>query len=163
MLLWRPAQPVDVPAISDVAAIVHPGLPERDVVFAERIVLSPEGCHVLEDGTRIVGYMLSHPWIRGAPPSLDTLLRAIPDDADCWYLHDIALMPAARGSGAARSIATQLEEQARRRSFPAMALVAVGDAAPLWRKLGFEDAAVAPDKLARYGAGAAYMEKRLQG
>ncbi len=158
---WRAAVLQDVPAISHVAAVGHPGLPERDAVFEERIRLSPDGCFVLADGAHVLGYILSHRWRRGAPPDLDTLLGVIPTDADCWYLHDIALLPAARGSGAAKAIAAQLETQARAAGLSAMALVAVGDAAPLWRKLGYADACLPTGKLARYGEGAAYMEKLL--
>lgn len=158
---WRAALRQDVPAISHVAAVVHPGLPERDAVFEERIRLSPDGCFVLADGARVLGYMLSHRWKRAAPPDLDTLLDSIPADADCWYVHDIALLPAARGSGAARTIAARLEERARAAGLRAMALVAVGDAAPLWRKLGYAEAHLPAGKLARYGEGAAYMEKLL--
>jgi len=42
-----------------------------------------------------------------------------------------------------------------------MALVAVGNAHEWWRRQGFRDAPLAPGKLGKYGADAAYMEKQL--
>src|SRR5919202_5646322 len=93
---WRPAAVEDVAGISAVAAAVHPSHPERDAVFAERLRLFPDGCRVLADGGR-GGDLLSHPWLLGRPPALDTLIHALPARPDTYYIHDLALRPERRG------------------------------------------------------------------
>lgn len=161
---WRPANRDDVAGIAALSNRLHVLLPERDEVFAEKIRLSPDGCHVLEAGEAIVGYVLSHPWRRADPPALDTPLGGLPADADCWYVHDLGIGEQARGAGAATAIVERLAEQAARQGFGVMALVAVGDAGGFWRRLGFRDAGgeAVRRKLAAYGAGAAYMERKLE-
>ncbi len=160
MARWRGATAADVPGIAAVAEVVHASFPERAEVFADRIAIAPAGCHVLVgDAGGVVGYILSHGWRRRNPPPLDTILTALPADADCWYIHDIALLPEARGGGAARVGVARAEAAARQAGLMLMALVAVGDAHAWWRRQGYRDVSVGP--LGKYGAGAAYMEKPL--
>jgi GNAT superfamily N-acetyltransferase len=152
----------DLPAVSAVAAVVHVAYPEDDVVAAERLRLFPDGCLAHLAGGRVTGYALAHPWRAFSIPALDTLLGAIPADADVLYLHDVALLPGARGGGAARAAVGRLAAVAARRGLGRMALTAVAGTAGIWGRLGFV-AAEAPAlaaKLATYGPGAAYMLTR---
>jgi GNAT superfamily N-acetyltransferase len=146
-----------------IANLVHPGLPERHGVFAEKIALFAAGCFVLTDGRRIVGYALSHPWRLQRIPPLDTFLEGLPADADCLYVHDIALLGPARGHGRGPAVMRRLERLAARRGYPWLAMVSVYDTRPLWRRLGFEvrrEPGIAR-QLRSYGAAARYMVKRL--
>lgn len=161
MPAWRSARPADAPDIGRISLALISAFPERDEVFAERIRLCPEGCQVLAEGEEVLGYLVSHPWRRFAPPALDALVGALPGDADCWLIHDVAIEPRGRGGGAAAVGLDRVAQLARARGFQVLALVAVGDAQPYWRRQGFEVAA-APQlaaKLAAYGASAAYMER----
>jgi Acetyltransferases len=152
--------PADLPAVLRVAAEVHPGYPERDEVFAERLALHPGGCLVLEGDGDPLGYCISHPW-RGEPPALDTLLGALPPRPDTWYLHDVALLPAARGLGAPAALLACLRERAAAAGLLALALTAVNDSAPYWRRQGFEvvpaSDAKQREKLLSYGPDARRM------
>ncbi len=153
--------PADLGAVSAIAAAVHPGFPERLVVFAERLALSPGGCLIAEADGRAAGYAIAHPWRHRAPPPLDSLLGALPTDADTFYIHDIALMPVLRGTGAGSAIAAILLDRARAVGLPRASLVAVNGSAPFWQRQGFlpvEDAALSA-KLASYGTDAAYMAR----
>ena len=160
---WRPAEPGDIAAIYDIQCIAHPDHPEGRDVLLERIVLCRRGCLVLEGNGAIAGYVLSHPWSRRNPPPIDTRLGAIPALAEIWYLHDLALLPAARGSGAAAMAATLLAEEARKCGYQAMALVSVNGSQLFWERQGFSvrmDPALAV-KLESYGGKAIYMEREL--
>jgi hypothetical protein len=161
--IWRRADPVDITAIGRLSRRYLGDYAEEDFIFDERRRLCPEGCHVLSDGIAVGGYMISHPWRRADPPALNHLLGTLPEDADCWYIHDVAIDTGWRGSGGTAAIVAILDAIARTASFEVMALVAVAGADGYWRRLGFRDATTDAlrVKLAGYGADARYMERRL--
>ncbi|WP_257165926.1 GNAT family N-acetyltransferase [Bradyrhizobium sp. SRS-191] len=147
----------DLGMVDAIAARVHPDFPEDAAVFAERLRLYPDGCHVLA-AADIAGYLISHPW-RGEPPPLNSLIGCIPPEARTYYIHDLALLPSARGSGAAGRIVQQLIEQARRLQLPSLSLVAVNGSVPFWENQGF---VVARDHDATgYGEDARRMVRHL--
>ncbi|WP_456717140.1 GNAT family N-acetyltransferase [Bradyrhizobium sp. USDA 4353] len=149
----------DLAAVDAIAARVHPDFPEDAAVFAERLRLDPDGCHVLVTAANCVGYLISHPWHLGEPPSLNSLIKRIPPEPSTYYIHDLALLPSARGSGAAARIVEQLSEQARRLQLPSLSLVAVNGSVPFWERQGF---VVAQDQDATgYGDDARRMVRHL--
>lgn len=161
---WRNMSAADLPAIMAAAAEVHPDYPEGEAVFAERLALHSAGCLVLAGGKGIGGYVLSHPWRFGQVPALDSLLGALPEDADIYYIHDLALLPLARGSGAASACVHRLAAHARASGFARMALVAVGNSAGFWRRQGFREAhdEALARKLASYDDAARYLVRDLK-
>ena len=163
-LTWRPMAAADLEGVAAVAAGAFPDHPEDRACFANRLALHPAGCKVLADrADRVAGYLAAYPWRADDAPALNTLIEAIPDDATVMYLHDLALHPEARGGGWSRPIVERLATEARAAGWPALALVAVNDAAPFWEGLGFT-AVEAPEmaaKLASYGPDARYMLRRL--
>lgn len=161
---WRNMSAADLPAIMAAAAEVHPDYPEGEAVFAERLALHPAGCLVLAGGEGLGGYVLSHPWRLGQVPALDSLLGALPDDADAYYIHDLALLPGARGGGAASACVHRLAAHARASGFARMALVAVGNSAGFWRRQGFREAhdEALARKLASYDDAARYLVRDLK-
>lgn len=163
LMRWRTMTAADLPAVMAVAAQVHPGYPEAEAVFAERLALSPDGCLCLEETSRIGGYVLGHPWLLGKVPALDSLLGAIPQNADVFYIHDLALLPASRRTGAAVQIVDRLARRARDAGFIRLALVAVGDSAGFWRRHGFREAhdGALAGRLASYDDAARYMVRDL--
>jgi GNAT superfamily N-acetyltransferase len=154
----------DLPAVMATAAVVHPNYPEGEPVFAERLALHPAGCLVLAGGEGGGGYVLSHPWRLGQVPALDSLLGALPEDADAYYIHDLALLPGSRGGGAASACVDRLAIHARTSGFPRMALVAVGRSVGFWRRQGFREAhdEALARKLASYDSAARYMIRDLK-
>lgn len=153
--MWRPMQSGDLAAVSAISDAVHGRYTEPVAVYAERLALYPAGCFVLEADGAVAGYLISHPWYRDNPPKLGALLGAIPPDADAYYLHDIALLPAARGTGASKAALDLVKAQARARGFADVALMAVGGADLYWMKQGF--AYVPRDADPSYGADAYLM------
>jgi ribosomal protein S18 acetylase RimI-like enzyme len=151
----------DLPAVLAVAAVVHPDYPEEEAVFAERLSLCPQGCLVLDGPEGFGGYVLSHPWHRASPPALNSLLGGLPAEPVCFYIHDLALLPAARGSGAGRAVTERLMRIAAEAGLPRLALVAVNGSLGFWQRQGFRelhDPALAA-KLASYDDAARYMER----
>ncbi|MCQ4161332.1 GNAT family N-acetyltransferase [Roseomonas sp. GC11] len=156
---WRPMRAADLPAVLAIADQVHTGYPEDAAVLAERQRLFPAGCWLLEgEGAAPWGYALSHPWHARRPPPLNTPLGALPEAPGCFYIHDVALLPAARGQGAAGRLMPLLRMAAG--SLPGMALVAVHGSVPFWQRQGFRvvEAPELAAKLASYGQDARYME-----
>ncbi|UYQ72163.1 GNAT family N-acetyltransferase [Pelagibacterium flavum] len=155
--LWRPLLPTDIPAVSAIARKVHPDFPEDDAVFADRQALGPDFCFLLEIGAAPAGYILAHPFRLGALPALNTVLGGLPEPCDTLYIHDLALLPAARGTGAARQIVQALFPLAA--PFGALSLVAVNGSVSFWTRMGFAvtDAEHLAAKLSSYAPDARYM------
>jgi GNAT superfamily N-acetyltransferase len=160
MALWRPMRAADLNVVAAIADIVHVDYPERPEVFADRLALFAAGCLIAEEGGRPLGYCISHPGVIGHPPPLDTVLGLLPEAADCLYLHDVALLPEARGRRLGVALARLLEEVARAHGFGCMALTAVNNSDAFWQAQGFVPQPCA--KLASYGE-ASYRVKRLGG
>ena len=160
---WRLASAIDLDAINRIASDVHPDLPERRDVFAEKLSLFPMGCFVLASREGVVGYGIAHCWVLGSIPLLDAFIEKLPSRADCLYIHDVALLPDARGHGYGEFYVHLMVECARKIGVDFMALVSVYNSQPFWAKRGFE-AASAPrlnSKLRDYGPTAKYMTRKL--
>lgn len=144
-------RPEDLAAVAALEAACHAPLPpEGEAVFAERLALFPEGCLAMEDATGLVGYVVAHPWRSADPPALGRTLGAIPLDADCLHLHDIALAPRARGRGLVAGALDRLRRAAEARGLHRLTLVAVHGTAQLWQRHGFVRVGPAPSG---YGEG----------
>lgn len=159
MMAWRSMAPADLPAIKQVADVVHRDFPEGDAVFEERLRLYAAGCFVLSNGERISGYVISHPWLYRKPPALNSLLKAIPHAADTYYIHDIALLDEARRSGSASGVVRILVKHARDQSFSNLSLIAVNGSSPFWLRHGFSVVSDSDldEKLLSYGRDARFM------
>ncbi|QQS15055.1 MAG: GNAT family N-acetyltransferase [Rhodospirillales bacterium] len=110
-------------------------------------------------GGAVVGYGIAHPWTLRDVPKLDHVLGALPPTPDCVFIHDVAILPAARGHRASAAFVERMRDIARGLDIRALALVSVYDTRPVWSRYGFravDDAALAP-ALAPYGADARYM------
>ncbi len=160
---WRALTTLDLPEVEAIATKVHPSFPEDMAVFAERQRLYPDGARMLELDGVPGGYIFSHPWLFGTLPALGTFLGAIPANADTYYLHDLALLPRARGTGAAAMIVGDILRHARAAGFPSVSLVAVNGSLPFWYKHGFRvlNLPELADKLASYEGAARFMVKRF--
>lgn len=158
-LSWRGMTVADTGALFAIANAVHPDFFEAREVLEERLSLYPAGCRLLEGPHGPAGYVLSHPWRLGHLPPLNARLGALPVAADTYYIHDLALLPVARGSGAAGRIVEVLIRHAAATGLPNMSLVAVNGSVGFWERYGFA-VQVRPelaDKLGSYEAEARYM------
>jgi GNAT superfamily N-acetyltransferase len=163
-LNWRTMTACDLDAVAEIARVGFPDHFEGRGCFQNRLALNPAGCFVLSDPAGAVGgFLIAYPWRREEIPALDTLIEALPQDADVLYLHDLAITPSKRGGGLSRPIVERLAGQARADGWPALTLVAVNDAVAFWQGHGFvvHDSPALRARLAGYGADARYMVRRL--
>ncbi len=159
---WRTMTSMDLAQVQALADTIHVSHPEDPEVLAERQRLYPQGCLMLVEDGRAIGYALTHPW-HGEPPPLNRLLREIPAGATTYYIHDVALLPEARGRGYAVEAVDQLTAHAHEAGFGKLSLVAVNKSQSFWEKAGFRVIA-APglhEKLASYGPDAVLMMRDL--
>lgn len=156
--LWRPMTGADLAAVNRIADVVHVNYPEDPAVFANRLALFPDGCRMAGDGGQVLGYCIAHPGVIGQPPALDCVLDALPAGADCLYIHDVALLPEARGRKLGIALARLMEDVARAHGFDRIGLTAVNKSDGFWGSLGYEPRPC--DTLASYGD-ATYRVKLL--
>lgn len=155
--------PADLPTVNQIAETIHPAYPEDASIFADRLHLYPPGCLALELHQTIQGYAIGHPSLIQHPPPLNTLLSHLPHHPDTFHIHDLALLPAARGAGHAITAIDIFIEQAKALALPRMSLIAVGQSLNFWRRNGFEIADQTPVQasLATYGGNAIFMTRPL--
>ncbi|MGO4388884.1 GNAT family N-acetyltransferase [Microvirga sp. 2YAF29] len=160
---WRPMTSGDLAEVQILADTIHVEHPEEPRVFAERFKLYPQGCAVLEVDGNLIGYALTHPWHYGKPPALNSRLEQVPPDATTYYVHDVALLPEARGKGHAMEIGDWLGRHAGKNGFSNLSLVAVNGSQPFWEKLGFRVTVIPglESKLQSYGPDAVLMVRDL--
>jgi GNAT superfamily N-acetyltransferase len=157
--IWQPFTTDALAAAEAIAEVIHPDMPERSEVFAEKIALAPATARVAVADGRIVGYAIAHPWRLGAIPKLDRFLERLPEAPDCIFVHDVALLPEARGHNLAATFIDHLRAEACARGIGALSCVSVYGTTVLWARLGFviEARPDLAESLAGYGETARYM------
>jgi len=158
-LVWTPLLESDIGGVDKIAREIHPTLPERREVFAEKLRLFPGGCFKFMFEGRMMGHAFSHPWMLYSIPPLDDFLGALPEKPDCIYVHDVAVLSPARGHNAAGMFIDRISEVARRLKIPHLACVSVYGTDVLWARFGFRIVTSndISSKLVSYGESAKYM------
>lgn len=153
----------DLTAVCAIADRVHVSYPEDDAVFVERLRLYPAGCATMEQDGKPAAYAVTHPWRYAEPPALNIMLGALPEVPTTYYIHDIAMLPETRGSGAGSAIVDAVIAHAAETGVPNVSLVAVNGSVPFWSRFGFEvtDEPKLAAKLMTYDADARFMVRRL--
>ncbi len=157
---WRRAGDADLDAILDVQARVHTIAAESRAVFASKREAFPAGTLVLDRAGTVLGYGIFHPWMSDHVPALHALPFRPPERPDCLFIHDVALLPPARGGGAARALVALARQEARGLGLGRLALVSVYGTVPVWSRCGFAVRAApagGAGDLAPYGDTARYM------
>lgn len=151
----------DIPAVLEIQAACYTELtPESDESLHAKLTASQSTCFVASLENAIVGYLISLPWDVSDPPTLNAATCRLPASPDCLYLHDLAVTPEARKSGAAPALVDAFLAQMPRLGLECASLVAVQDSAPYWERYGFRAAAPTAKlatSLASYGKRVRYM------
>jgi ribosomal protein S18 acetylase RimI-like enzyme len=128
----------DVPAIASLETEAYePSLHESPEAFARLIELFPAGALGAFDDGGLCGYAIGVPLRTGATLELRQPLRAVPADADAFYVHDVAVAARCRGRGVGRALAGQLIAVGVTRGFTRFELVSVQGSALFWARFGF--------------------------
>ncbi|WP_376090792.1 GNAT family N-acetyltransferase [Roseomonas sp. CCTCC AB2023176] len=153
----------DLLACEAIGEAVHAAHPEDEGRMAEKFRLFPAGCLVLREAAGILGYAISHPWRSGEALALNAALGRLPDAADTLYLHDLALLPEARGKGAGLDLAERVAALAATLGYATVSIVAVGGTLRFWERAGFRVVEVPAlvRVLQTYDAAAAYMQRAV--
>ena len=136
---FRPLTHDDVPGLHRLEAESYlPSLHESDEAFIRLIELFPDGAFGCFDDEGLCGYAFGVPLKAGWTLELRTPLERIPDGADTFYIHDVAVAARCRGHGVGHALGARLLDLARERGFHRCELVSVQGSAPFWEKLGFQ-------------------------
>lgn len=114
-------------------------------------------------GQSLHAYAIALPWHSGHAPQWNHASPGIaPPEADCLYLHDIAVAPTHHGQGLAAALLQHVLHQARTAPQPlhTAVLVAVQGAQHYWARHGFT-AQTPPQPLHSFGPDAVWMRRRL--
>jgi N-acetylglutamate synthase-like GNAT family acetyltransferase len=110
---------------------------------------------------QVQAYLFALPWLRSAPPVLNSTTCVLPAQADCLYLHDLAVAPSAREHGTGRALVQAFFHVLQERGLEYACLVAVQDSGNYWRRYGFQTMELnsfLQEKLSTYGSGAEFMQ-----
>lgn len=156
----------DLPAMMVIQAEAYFDVMQECVSsFCEKLHASPQTCFVCcdEDG-RVTGYVITVPIKRFYPPRLNDPVCEVPVDADCLYLHDMAVGSLFRGKGVGALLVEAVRKVFYDLEFEYISLIAVQEAHTYWAFYGFEEVGLNEcsylrERLRSYGyPGARYME-----
>jgi len=110
----------------------------------------------------VIGYLISAPGRFEYPPELNAMKFNLPHNPDSFYLHDVAVAPHARMTGAGKALVEKFIAKTRELNFSHACLIAVQDSQSYWQRYGFHPArqtSVPRNKLSSYGEKVEYMER----
>jgi len=129
----------DLGAVMDIqSSAYHLFFQEERFVFEDRLHNFPDGCWIAEVDGHPAGYLFSHPCQLNAPPKLNSAIKSLPKEPDCYFIHDIAVNPRFRGIGVGRNLADKAKQLAVEYKFKDMALISVQNSEKFWNKMGFK-------------------------
>ncbi len=163
-LQWRAMSAQDLAEVQRISDLIHPDYPERDEVVAEKLMLSPRTHFMaIDEGGIVRGYAVAYPWIANDMPKLDNFIRKLPEKPEVLYIHDVALLPSARGGPLVPNLLQRLSKIAREQGLASFTLAAMYGSETAWFRHGFwrvEARGQLVDQLAPYGP-AVFMSRPL--
>ncbi len=158
----------DLVAVEDIQAEAYSGyFLESTEVIAQRFQLSPTTAWVAEREGQVCAYLVGY-WSKVGKINPLNAPFALVENANCLYLHDLALLKIAQGCGVGKKLIQAATEHALRNSAQALALLSVQNSKAFWQGFGFSEfvdlEAIQQENLNTYVDGndvAFYMVKRL--
>lgn len=161
----RPMQPNDLPAVLSVQRLCYVlEMNENGDIWRDRLAAAADFAWVAEIGGAVCAYLATY------PSRLDKLTPlggefVVAAGADCLYFHDLAVAPAASGSGLGARLVEHALQAAQRHGLAHAALVCVQDAFAFWQHHGFAErqpvATAAAAALASYPPPARYLWRSI--
>lgn len=161
----RSMETSDIAAILAIQTQCYPALLlESEDVIRERLQRCAAQCWVAEDEIGVCAYLFGYLSRVGKVTPLDAIFT--PDaDADCLYVHDLAVLPRKTGCRVGPALVEHNLQQAREHALPYSALVSVQNSSGFWERLGYQCApsldAQQQQNLDSYGIPALYMVKEI--
>lgn len=113
-----------------------PAMNEPAATILSRLAQAPDFAWVAEGDGGVCAYLVAYPSRLGKVTQLGGDF-AVAGNADCLYLHDLAVAPRALGGGVARALLRQARQAALAAGLRQAALVSVQDSRAFWQKQGF--------------------------
>ena len=164
-VIVRPLRHTDLSAALAIQSQSYPAfLREGKAAFASRLNLPESYCLAATRDGLLIGYLLAYGWPSQAPSPIGAVLTK---DAvsEVLFIHDLASLPAAQGSGIGRTLVMRAFELAALDGLCEAQLIAVEGAASYCRRLGFVEVATS-EKLAaavaEYGRDARWMTREIR-
>lgn len=114
-----------------------PAYHEPVAAFENKLRQSPSSAWLAVSGEQTLAYLVTLPVDEAHFPALHGAGWTPPPQAKWLYLHDLAVDPSHRGSGAGQRLVEQAFGHARRCGLEGLALVAVQGSQPYWTRQGF--------------------------
>lgn len=106
--------------------------------FENKLRQSPRSAWLAVSGAHPQAYLVTLPVDENHFPALHSDSWAPPEQARWLYLHDLAVDPDQRGSGAGQRLVEQALGHARALGLEGLALIAVQGSQPYWERRGFQ-------------------------
>ncbi len=127
-----------------------------------KLLASPSTCFVASLAGDSVGYLFALPGESSNPPAWNAATCHLPGSPDCLYLHDLAVLPGARRTGAGRALVGEFMNRLRASSTGRACLIAVQNSMSYWARHGFRPVPLSgalKARLSTYGDQVVYMER----
>lgn len=123
---------------------------------------SPSTCFIASLAGDSVGYLFAVPGESSNPPAWNAATCQLPASPDCLYLHDLAVLPGARRTGAGRALLGEFLTRLRASSTQRAYLIAVQNSMAYWARHGFlpvPPSGALKARLSTYGDQVVYMAR----
>lgn len=165
MFKLRAMQERDIPAVMSIQQESYAAeVLEDEAVIRARLAACPQLAWVAEDVLGVCAYLFAYHSRVGTVTPLDGEFQPHAE-ADCLYLHDLAVSARASGRGIGPALVRKNLEQARTHKLRYSALVSVQESENFWSRLGYTaHSELEPpqvDNLASYQIPAVYMVRAL--
>jgi predicted N-acetyltransferase YhbS len=155
----------DIPAVMSIQEESYSAeVLESEAVIRDRLAACPQLAWVAEDDEGVCAYLFAYRSRVGKVTPLDGMFQPHAE-ADCLYLHDLAVSRRANGRGIGPALVRKNLEQARTHQLRYSALVSVQESEAFWSRLGYaahtELEPRQASNLASYQIPAVYMVRAL--
>jgi GNAT superfamily N-acetyltransferase len=165
MCLIRLMQVTDIPALLVIQEQAYGVEMFEDAeVIEQRLHIAPETAWVAETDAGVQAYLVTYPSRLGALTALGDNFQCAAD-ADCLYLHDLAVATAAGGCGLGQALIAAATRYAEEKGYGFSSLISVQNSVGFWQRRGYgvvENLNPAQQLLlATYTGPAYYMSKTI--
>ncbi len=165
MFKLRAMQVRDIPAVMSIQEECYSAeVLESEAVICNRLAASPQLAWVAEDDEGVCAYLFAYRSRVGKVTPLDGEFQPHAE-ADCLYLHDLAVSRRVSGRGIGPALVRKNLEQAHSQQLRYSALVSVQESEAFWSRLGYaahtELEPRQASNLASYQIPAVYMVRAL--
>lgn len=165
MFQIRSMQPSDLPAVMAIQAACYANdVIEPESVIAARLAACPDLTWVATDEIGVCAYLFAYRSRKGHVTPLDAVFTHHPQ-ADCLYLHDLAVAPRANSQGIGPALVHHNLGQGHAMQLRYSALVSVQESELFWIRQGYSEHMALPSEqqehLKSYQIPAVYMLREL--